>query len=110
MGYTPDTPASEQITGPTVAQDINKFHVLRMNIQLTPGDPAATKVEVTWVEGYMDGEDFKPVKQNVELLYGQDVADKLASATGGGSIYDEVKAAVWSLLAARNLVGAGTVS
>jgi hypothetical protein len=109
MSYTPDSPNSENVPGPPVAQGLNKLHILRMDIQLVPDDAASTKVEVTWAEGYMDGDTYKPVKRHVDLLAGEDVATKLAELTTGGSIYGEVKAALWDLMQARGLVGAGTV-
>ena len=110
MSYVPDSPNTQDIPGPTVEQGLNKLHIMRMDIQLVPGDQDATKVDITWAEGYMDGDDFVPVTRHTELLAGQDVADKLAEATTGGSIYGEVKTAVWELLQARELVGSGTIS
>jgi hypothetical protein len=109
MSFTPDSPNSEQIPGPTVAQGLNMLHIMRMDIQLVPGQAAGTTVHITWAEGYMDGEEFKPVKLHTEALRGDDVDAKLAELTTGGSIYGEVKNAVWELLQSRNLVGAGTV-
>lgn len=109
MSFTPDSPNSENIPGPPVAQGLNKLHILRMDIQLVPGDPDATKVDVRWAEGYMDGDDYKPVKLHSDLLSGEDVAAKLAELTTGGSIYGEVKTALWDLLQSRGLVGSGTV-
>lgn len=109
MSFTPDSPNSEQIPGPPVSQGLNVLHVMNLNIHLVPGQAAGTAVDVTWAEGYMDGEDFKPVKLHTETLQGDDVDTKLAELTTGGSIYGEVKGAVWDLLQSRNLVGAGTV-
>lgn len=109
MSFTPDSPNSEALPGPPVEQGLNKMHIMRLDIQLVPGDAAATVVDVTWAEGYMDGDNYKPVKQHTENLRGEDVANKLAELTTGGSVYGEVKTAVWDLLQNRNLVGSGTV-
>ena len=110
MPYTPDSPNSENIPGPPVSQGLNKLHILRMDIQLKPGDPDGTVIDVLWAEGYRDGDDFKPVKQNQVTLSGEALATKLNEATTGGSHYGEVKNAVWELLQSEGHVGAGTIS
>lgn len=116
MPYTPDSPPVGQIPQPTVNQNLNKFHVLNMDITLVPGDQNATKITVTWAEGY-DDSGFKPVKTKRHTFDGSkgdadatELIAKLAKTTTGGSVYGEVKTAVWELLQARNLVGSGTIS
>jgi len=110
MGYTPDSPNTAPIPAPPVEQGLNKLHILRLDIQLIPGSDAGTVVEVTWAEGYMDGATFKPVRTKTEKLTGAALDAKMAELTTGGSIYGEVKTAIWELLVGAGHVGAGTIS
>jgi len=109
MSFTPDSPLTAEIPAPPVEQGLNKLHILRLDIQLVPGSATGSVVDVTWAEGFMDGATFKPVRTHNEKFTGAALDAKLAELTTGGSIYGEVKTAVWELLQAGGHIGSGTI-
>ena len=112
MPFAPDSPESKDVKGPTVNKSLDRFHVHELRIKLDPNNSDALAVEVLWTEGYMTdgGMTYNPAVKHHEILQGQDVIDKVNSNTGGDSLYDEVKAAVWDMLKDRGLIPDGAVS
>jgi hypothetical protein len=112
MPFTPDSPQSKDVKGPTVNKTLDTLHIHELRIKLDPNNSDGLAVDVYWTEGYMTdgGTVYNPVVSHHETLQGQDVIDKVNANTGGDSLYDEVKDAVWDLLKDRSLVPAGAVS
>jgi hypothetical protein len=109
MSFTPTKPVEAPVPGPQVDRKLDKLHILRLDIQLRPGQQTGTVVEVTWVEGFMEGENYKWLRTRHERIGGEALDAKLAAVTTGGSLYEEVRKAVWSLLQELGHIGAGTV-
>jgi len=113
MAFTPDTPTSGKIPQPDADQALNTFHILSTKWGLVPGEPGKTKLSMEWTEGYMDGDTYVPVKtqrKSWDAETDSDLATALSAATTGGSIYNEVKTALWTFLQTKGLIGDGTIS
>lgn len=113
MPFEPTTPTSGNIPQPDVSHDCDTFFFLSVKFTLVPGAPASTKMDAEWVEGYMDGADFVPVKTFRGHWDGDtdsDLVDALNTNTSGGTMYNEVKASLWDFLQTKGKIGAGTVT
>jgi len=110
MPYAPDAPPTGNIPAPDTTKALDTYHVTKIEISVDPNNAARTQVRVAWSKGYMETGTFKSVESTVTLLEGQDLIDKITSATGGGTIYDEVKFAIWALLKDLGHVEAGATT
>ena len=110
MPLEPTTPESKPVQT-TENKDITHFHVTDLNIHIDPNDAAATSVDVTWAEGYMESTIFVVTKTNHAHLAGPGVITKITEVTDGVStVYDEVKSRVWEMLQDEGLVPAGDIT
>jgi hypothetical protein len=110
MPYTPTTPESKNVPGPVVSKELTTLHIHRLDIHV---DPVSNEVSINvrWSKGFMDNANYVAVEMQATTLQGEDVVAAIGATTSGThSIYSEVKTAVWQILAARNLVPAGTIS
>lgn len=109
MSFTPTKPVAAPVPAPQVDKKLDKLHILRLDIQLRPGQQTGTIVEVTWAEGFMEGEKYVCVRTRHERLGGEVLDAKLASVTTGVPLYEEVRKAVWELLQELGHIGTGTI-
>lgn len=113
MPYVPDTPPTGQIKQPDADQSLSKFHILDVQLILKPGLPAETKVRLKWSEGYMDGETYVPVNTKSGAWDGavdEDLVAAITKVTVGGTIYGEVKTAMWEFLQTKGVIPAGVIT
>jgi hypothetical protein len=109
MPFQPDSPPTGNIPQPTTTQPLNKYHIGKLTLHLDPNDASALRADVTILRGYEDGGVFKPVETERHTLSGQSLIDAVNAVTTGGSVYGEVKTALWNLLLSENIVTSGTI-
>ena len=110
MPLSPTTPANLEVEGPKVAKDLDTMHIHKFAVSINPNDASKTTAEVLFSEGYMDDDTYVPVKYQNVVLSGSALTDKIAEATGGGTIYNEVKAALWGLMQDAGHAPAGPIT
>jgi hypothetical protein len=113
MAFTPTTPTSGKIRQPDADQALNTFHILSIDFALMPGEPTKTKMKLKWSEGYMDGETYVPVNHKQGFWDAEedsDLVDALNAVTTGGTMYNEVKSALWDFLQTKGEIGEGSIS
>ena len=113
MPYVPDVPPTGKVPQPDVNQSLSTFHILDVRLKLTPMEPTKTVAHLKWAEGYMDGGTFVPVNTKTGTWDGSedsDLVDAISKITSGGSIYGEVKTAMWEFLRTKGVVPAGNIT
>ena len=114
MPYVPNSPPVGKIQQPDVDKSLTKYHILKVEYDLVPGDPAKTTVRLKWSKGYEDGEGvYHSVERYTGVGSGEGDADLLAAinkVTTGDTIYGETKTAMWNFLLAKGKIEAGTIS
>lgn len=110
MPFAPDIPPTGQVEQPAEDQSLGTFHIHKFTVNRDPNDAAATNVKVTFSRGYIENSVYYPVEWHTETLRGDDIIAKIGEDTSGGTIYNEVKYALWQILQARDLVPAGSIT
>lgn len=114
MPLSPDSPNTKEVTGATVTKNLNKMHIHELRIFINPNGPADGKIsaEVRWSEGYEDGNPavYYPVNHFSQQYSGHDFEAMVAANTTGGSLYGEIKNALWAWLQLQGHAPAGTIS
>ena len=83
---------------------------------IDPNSAENVKAEVHWSEGYVQDNVYYPLKHRKAIISGANLIAKIAEATTGESVYDEVKQRAWELLqmepadSETKYVGGGTIS
>jgi hypothetical protein len=110
MPLNPDSPAQRDVAGPTVQKNLDVSHIHELTIILTPDDQSDTRLRVVWSEGYMEDGKYVPVNRMTKNLSGDAVVAAIGANTTGGSIYGEVKTALWALLQSQGLAPSGNIT
>lgn len=113
MPLIPDVPPTGKVPQPDTDQSLNKFHIMDVQLILKPGAPGDTKVRIKWSEGYMDGENYVHVKSRSGMWSGgedSDLLNAINKVTSGGTLYGELKAAIWEFLQLKGEAPAGVIT
>ena len=110
MPFAPNIPPTGQIEQPKEDKSLGTFHIHKFVVNVDPSDAVATNVKVTFSRGYIENSVYYPVEYHTEILQGADVIAKIGENTSGGTIYNEVKYALWQILQGRDLVPAGDIT
>lgn len=109
MPYTPTSPESVPVKQPS-DQVLDKFHITKITIDVSPNDATVAKAYVEWCEGYDDAGTFISVRCKHHTCEGASWLVKMQELTAdGASYYDAVKQGFWDYLAEQGLVPSGTV-
>jgi hypothetical protein len=113
MPLNPDSPNTKDIIGPSVTKNLDKMHIHEIRIFTNPNGPTDGKMstEIKWSEGYEDGTPttYYPVTFHTQQYSGHDFESMVAENTTGGSLYGEIKNAMWAWLQKQGHAPAGKI-
>jgi len=107
MAYTPEAPPTVEVEGPKVSKDLTHFHIHTLLISVNPNSSIHTSIKAQFSRGYMDGDTYVVANMESVLLDGDALLAAMQAVTTGGSLYDEVRKAVWALLLSEGHLPAG---
>jgi len=107
MAFAPETPSTIEVDGPKVSKELTHFHIHSLHIALNPNNAQQAAIKVQFSKGYMNGDAYVVVETESALLQGPALLEAMQTATTGGTLYDEVRKAVWALLMAGGHIPAG---
>ena len=112
MPLAPDSPSTQDVTGPVVSKNLGVMHIQEFRVIVDPNGVAGSKIQVfvRWTEGYVSEDVFYPVNAKSKTYSGQDLEDSLDENTTGGSFYGEIKAKLWGFLQTSGDAPAGTIT
>jgi hypothetical protein len=110
MPFQPDVPPTGQIEAPKEDKNLGTYHIHRFTVNRDPNDESSVTIKVRFSRGYIENSVYYPVEWDNIDLQGEDVVSKISESTSGGTIYNEVKYALWQILQAREKVPAGSIT
>lgn len=113
MPYVPNSPPVGKIAQPDADQALTKYHILKVEYILKPGEEDKTILKVKWAKGYESEGVFIPVQTGSgtwNAAEDEDLVSTINKVTTGGTIYGETKTAVWDFLLTKGVIESGTIS
>jgi len=97
MPFQPSIPNTGEIVSKQ-DQLMGQMQIHELHLFIDPNDDSGVKAQIQWSEGYVSGDVYTALKFHKATITGANLIAKIAEATTGNSVYDEVKLRAWQLL------------
>ena len=109
MSFTPDSPQTLPMYV-EVDREVTTYRIMDFQVDLFPDAPATARVRVSWQEGCLVDGLFVCARGRESTLSGANfLSAMMAPVSGGKSLRDTVRDALWTLLRAEGLIPPGTI-
>jgi len=102
-----NSPSMTEVTA-TTQKSVSVMHITNFEVKIDPNTQAVS-VKIRWAAGYMEAGVFYPTARFQKHFQGEAVSQLALGATSGGSLFAEMKSALWQLLVSAGEVPAGVI-